>query len=136
MLENQTGLKEVEETGILLDAVVSAEMLVNVFVPNTPLHDGAVIIREDRVTAAGCFLPLTESDVSVELGTRHRAAIGISEQSDAAAVVVSEETGNISVAHEGILKRHLDGSSLNELLQGIFKQESAVPFWRWRSLHG
>jgi diadenylate cyclase len=136
VLEKQTGLKEVEETGIPLDAVVSAEVLVNIFVPNTPLHDGAVIIRDDRVTAAGCFLPLTENDVSVELGTRHRAALGISEQSDCVAVVVSEETGIISLAHEGVLKRHLDESGLSELLLGIFKQESAIPFWRWGSLHG
>lgn len=136
VLERQTGLREVEETGIPLDALVSAEVLVNIFVPNTPLHDGAVIIRGDRVTAAGCFLPLTENDVSKELGTRHRAAIGISEQSDCVSVVVSEETGIISLAHEGLLKRHLDDSSLSELLLGIFKQEPAIPFLRWGSLHG
>ncbi len=136
VLERQTGLGEVEETGIPLDAVVSAEVLVNIFVPNTPLHDGAVIIRGDRVAAAGCFLPLTESDVSQELGTRHRAALGISEQSDCVTVVVSEETGIISLTHEGRIKRHLDESSLNELLSGIFKQETGVPFLRWGSLHG
>ncbi|NLG85620.1 MAG: TIGR00159 family protein [Firmicutes bacterium] len=136
VLERQTGLKEVEETGIPLDALVSAEVLVNIFVPNTPLHDGAVIIRGDRVAAAGCFLPLTENNVSQELGTRHRAALGISEQSDCAAVVVSEETGSISLAHEGLIKRHLDETNLNELLLSIFKQEPTIPFLRWGSLHG
>ena len=136
VLERQTGLKEVEETGIPLDAVVSAEVLVNIFVPNTPLHDGAIIIRGDRIAAAGCFLPLTESEVSQELGTRHRAALGISEQSDCVAIVVSEETGIISLTHEGRIKRHLDDTGLSELLQGIFKQEPSISFLRWGSLHG
>ena len=133
VLERQTGLKEVEETGIPLDAVVSAEVLVNIFVPNTPLHDGAVIIRSDRIAAAGCFLPLTESEVSQKLGTRHRAAWGISEQSDCVTVVVSEETGIISSTYEGNIKRHLDESSLNELLNRIFKKETSIPFLRWGS---
>ncbi|BCV24375.1 diadenylate cyclase CdaA [Gelria sp. Kuro-4] len=137
VLERRTGLKEVEETGIPLDALVSAEFLVNVFVPNTPLHDGATIIRNDRVVAAGCFLPLTENqDLSKDLGTRHRAALGISEQSDCVAIVVSEETGIISVAQEGRLRRHLDEGSLKDLLAGIFKQEATLPFLRWGSSHG
>jgi diadenylate cyclase len=137
VFERQTGLKEVEETGIPLDALVSAEVLVNVFVPNTPLHDGAAIIRGDRVVAAGCFLPLSENpDLSKDLGTRHRAALGISEQSDCVAIVVSEETGIISVAQEGRLRRHLDEDSLRDYLANVFKQEAVLPFWRWGSSHG
>lgn len=109
----------------------------NVFVPNTPLHDGAAIIRGDRVVAAGCFLPLSENpDLSKDLGTRHRAALGISEQSDCVAIVVSEETGIISVAQEGRLRRHLDEDSLRDYLANVFKQEAVLPFWRWGSSHG
>ncbi len=105
----ETGLKEYVESGIELDALVSAEALLNIFEPNTPLHDGAVIIRGNRILAAACYLPLTQENtlLSKEFGTRHRAALGITEQSDALAVVVSEETGIISLVQGGKLIRGL-----------------------------
>lgn len=118
VIERETGLKEIAETGTKIDGVVSAEFLVNIFVPKTPLHDGAVIIRGDRIVAAGAFLPMTENqDVERELGARHRSAMGITEHSDALAVVVSEQTGGISLGSAGKLIRHLDPKTLAELLQ-------------------
>jgi len=118
VIERETGLKDIAETGTKIDGVVSAEFLVNIFVPKTPLHDGAVILRGDRIVAAGCFLPMTErQDLDRELGARHRSALGITEHSDALAVVVSEETGGISLANAGKLIRHLDLKTLAELLQ-------------------
>ncbi|MDD4572032.1 MAG: diadenylate cyclase CdaA, partial [Clostridia bacterium] len=109
VIENETGLNNYIETGIQLDALVSEEFLVNIFVNKTPLHDGAAIIRGNRVVAAACFLPLTDNPyISMALGTRHRAAIGLSEVSDAIIVVVSEETGSISVSKDGKLIRSLD----------------------------
>ena len=109
VLERQTGLNEYIETGVKIGGFISGELIVNIFVPNTPLHDGAVIIRSDKIMAAGCYLPLTENpNLSKELGTRHRAALGVTEQSDAIAIIVSEETGVISVAREGKLSRYLD----------------------------
>lgn len=118
VIENETGLSDFVDTGVTIDGIVSAELLLNIFVPNTPLHDGAVIVRGDRVTAAGCFLPLTDSPyLSKQLGTRHRAALGIAETSDAVVIVVSEETGTISVAHDRELTRYLDEKSLKEILE-------------------
>ncbi|MHB8928784.1 MAG: diadenylate cyclase CdaA [Bacillota bacterium] len=118
VVERATGLKDIAETGTKIDGVVSAEFLINIFVPKTPLHDGAVIVRGDRIVAAGCFLPMTErQDLERELGARHRSALGITEHSDALAVVVSEETGSISLANAGKLIRHLDPKTLTELLQ-------------------
>lgn len=115
--EQETGLKDWSETGVDIDAVLTAELLINVFEPNTPLHDGAVILRGDRVRAASCYLPLSDSpELKVELGTRHRAGLGITEHSDAVAVIVSEETGAISLAHEGKLARYLDDKSLTDWL--------------------
>jgi len=109
VLQRSTGLTEHLETGVSLDALVSAELLVNLFYPGSPLHDGAVIIRGGRVAAAACFLPLSANDaLPAECGTRHRAALGISEQSDAVAVVVSEETGGLVLARDGMLT-HLAG---------------------------
>lgn len=113
VLERLEGLRNYIENGIALDAVVSYNLLINLFSPDTPLHDGAVIVQEDRIAAAACFLPLTfNPELSTEFGTRHRAALGITEETDALAVVVSEETGIISVAREGELVRNLEGKDL------------------------
>lgn len=116
-IERETGLQEYIDTGIQLDAVLSEQLLTNIFEPNSPLHDGAAIIRAKRIQAAACFLPLTESKLDSQLGTRHRAAVGLSEQSDALVVVVSEETGAISLAAAGRLRRYLTESRLREQLQ-------------------
>lgn len=117
IIERVTGLEEYIDSGVKIDGIVSAEFLVNIFIPNTPLHDGAVIIRGDRVEGAACFLPLSENPyLSKELGTRHRAGIGISEVSDAMAVIVSEETGAISLAMDGMIDRMLDESTLKQKL--------------------
>jgi len=116
-LERETKLTEWDRTGILLDAIVTNQLLINIFEHNTPLHDGAVIIRENRISSATCYLPLTESQtLSKELGTRHRAALGLSEVSDALVVVVSEETGTIAMAKEGNLTRNLSPEALKKLL--------------------
>jgi diadenylate cyclase len=117
VLEQRTGLQEYADTGVPLDAVVTERTLVTIFSPNTPLHDGAAIIRGDRLVAAGCVLPLSENvPAALGLGTRHRAALGVSEQSDAVAVVISEETGIISVAYNGKVTRNLDQVGLKEML--------------------
>ncbi len=120
VLERETGLNDFAETGIAIDARVSPEFLVNVFIPNTPLHDGAVIVRGNRVVAAACFLPLTEAQVDPKMGGRHRAALGITEQTDAVAVVVSEETGAVSLARDGKLIRNLDEENLHSILKDLF----------------
>ena len=121
VFERKTGLEDVIETGTRLNAEVSAPLLENIFEPNTPLHDGAVVIRDDQVIAAACILPLAEaSGVSRELGTRHRAAIGISENTDAAVVVVSEETGIVSMARDGSLKRPLSTDELKAFLNDYY----------------
>lgn len=137
VVERETGLNDYIETGIRVDGVVSAELLINVFVPLTPFHDGAAIIRGDRVVAAGCFLPLSESPyLSKQLGTRHRAALGISEISDAVVLIVSEETGVISVAEGGKLTRFLEEKNLKELLQNLMLPQdnhNTTFFWPWRS---
>lgn len=136
VIERETGINDYIETGVKLDGVISGEFLINIFVPNSPLHDGAVIIRGDRVAAAGCFLPLSENPyLTQELGTRHRAAIGITEISDAIAIVVSEETGSVSVAREGRISRHQDEKALREILdEALILQTINQPsFWNWRS---
>lgn len=136
VVERETGLNDYIETGIRVDALVSAELLINLFVPLTPFHDGAAIVRGDRVVAAGCFLPLSDSPyLSKQLGTRHRAALGISEISDAVVIVVSEETGAVSVAEGGKLTRFLDEKNLRELLQSLLLPQSTHTsfFWPWRS---
>lgn len=121
VFERQTGLEDVIETGTRLNAEVSAPLLENIFEPNTPLHDGAAVIRDDQVIAAACILPLAEaSGVSRELGTRHRAAVGISENTDAAVVVISEETGIVSMARDGILKRPLSTDELKAFLNDYY----------------
>ena len=122
--EGRTGLQDVIDTGTRVDAEISAPLLENIFEPNTPLHDGAVVIRDDRVEAAACILPLTEaSGVSRELGTRHRAGIGLSENTDATVMIVSEETGTISMARGGLLNRPLTEENVREILRQIYKGE-------------
>ncbi len=116
VIEQNYNLGEYERTGIPVDAVVSSQLLINIFEKNTPLHDGAVIMRQNRIVAAACILPLTDEDVSSDLGTRHRASIGMSEASDAVVVVVSEETGAVSLAFGGKLSRDLTDNQLRELL--------------------
>ena len=123
VFERKTGLKDVIETGIAIDAEISAALLENIFEPNTPLHDGAVVIRGPRVMAGACILTLTEGrGISHELGTRHRAAIGVSETTDAVVLIVSEETGIISMARGGRLTRHLDSKSLQDILGEMYRQ--------------
>lgn len=132
VLEATTGINDIIGTGVALDGLVTAELLVNIFEPNTPLHDGAVIIQGDRVAAAGCFLPLTENpNLSKQLGTRHRAALGLSEQSDALAFVVSEETGVISMAKDGKLTRYLGEKGLTEILMNRYTTEEERPQSIW-----
>lgn len=122
VIQNKTGLNDIIATGTMLDAEISSALLENIFEPNTPLHDGAVIMRGGRVVAAACYLPLSENySISRELGTRHRAAIGISETTDATVLVVSEETGVISVAREGKLTRYFDAKALKKLLMDLFQ---------------
>lgn len=122
VIEGKTGLQDVIETGITIDAQISSALLENIFEPNTPLHDGAVVIRGSRVMAGACILTLTEGHgISHELGTRHRAALGISETTDAVALIVSEETGIISMAKGGRLTRHLDAKALSDVLQDLFE---------------
>lgn len=123
VMEQKVALGEYERTGIAIDAVVSSQLLVNIFEHNTPLHDGAVIIRENRIVSATCYLPLSDNmDIGKELGTRHRAALGVSEVSDGIIIIVSEETGAISVACEGKLSRDLDREGLKKYLS---KDEAA-----------
>ena len=123
VFERATGLVERIETGVPIDGVVSSGLIQNIFVKDTPLHDGAVIIRGNRVVAACCLLPLTENrNLSQELGTRHRAAIGMSEQSDAMVLVVSEETGAISIARNGELMRYLTVDDVKEILRNAIIQ--------------
>ena len=121
VIEQRTGLGDIIATGTRIDGVISAPLIENIFEPNTPLHDGAVIIRDGVITAAACFLPLAE-DIAVarELGTRHRAALGVSSISDSITIVVSEETGVISFAREGKLVRYIDQKALRDLLESIF----------------
>ncbi len=121
VIEREVGLNDISNTGIQIDGLITADFLLNVFIVNTPLHDGAGVIRGKRLVAAGCLLPLTDNrSLSTELGTRHRAAIGLSEQCDALIVVVSEETGTISIAEDGRLLRHLDTDALRHALQPAF----------------
>ena len=121
-LEREGTLKSYTENGIILDSRVSEELLVNIFMPNTPLHDGGIVIRSERVIAAGCLFPLSDNPhISHTLGTRHRAAIGLTEDTDAIVVVVSEETGAVSVAINGRLTRDLDREGLDRVLKNIFR---------------
>ncbi len=135
-IEKDTGLTDYIETGIPLQSEISSELMINIFIPNTPLHDGAVIVQKDKIAAAACYLPLSENPfISKELGTRHRAAIGISEVTDAITIVVSEETGGISLTINGDLHRDL---SLEEFEVRLRKAwfgdvvETTTPKWNWR----
>ena len=124
VVERNMGLNDICRTGVQIDGLVSKEFLRNIFFVNTPLHDGAAVIRGKRVIAAGCLLPLTDNrTLSTELGTRHRAAIGLSEQCDALVLIVSEETGIISVAENGHIHRKIDSIQLKEYLRPIFAPE-------------
>ncbi|MFQ5742642.1 MAG: diadenylate cyclase CdaA [Acidobacteriota bacterium] len=128
VFQREMGLNNYIEGGIRLDAAVSYDLLMSVFNPDSPLHDGAVIIREGRIAAASCFLPLTLNPrLSRELGSRHRAAIGISEETDAVAVVVSEETGTISVVVDGRITRKLDAATLTRELQRLLPTDGSTP---------
>ena len=120
VVEQAIRLTEYESTGIQLDCIVSSQVLINIFEHNTPLHDGAIIIRNDRIVSATCYLPLSDNmGLSKELGTRHRAAVGLSEVSDALVIVVSEETGYVSVAQGGVLDRNISREKLREYLEDI-----------------
>jgi len=139
VIERDMGLNDISATGIQIDGLITSDFLMNVFIPNTPLHDGAAVIRGKRLIAAGCLLPLTENrSLSTELGTRHRAAIGLSEQCDALIVVVSEETGTVSVAENGRIMRHLDMDRLKAVLRPAFVAPDAsfkdmIRNWRNKS---
>jgi len=120
-IEREVGLRSYAEGGVRLDAEVTSPLLVTLFHPTTPLHDGAVILQGDRVVAAGCLFPLTENvDIGTGLGTRHRAGIGVTEDSDAIAIIVSEETGGVSIALKGQLTRDLDPEGLRMILRGLY----------------
>ena len=135
VIERSVGLKDLIETGTTIEGLVTPELLINIFIPNTPLHDGAVIIRHNKVVAAGCFLPLSDNmTINKEMGTRHRAALGISEKSDSLSIVVSEETGVISIAEAAQISRYLDVETLEGILKRIYyteeEPENLMSLWR------
>ncbi|MDD4775547.1 MAG: diadenylate cyclase CdaA [Syntrophomonas sp.] len=133
VLVRETNIDEYLDSGTRMDSLVSAGLLINVFVPNTPLHDGAVVIKDGRIQSAACFLPLSNNPaVDSKLGTRHRAALGITEVSDAIAVIVSEETGVISLAREGRLIRYLDEKTLQEILEMELVAPAVQPERAWK----
>lgn len=125
VIEQNESLRDYERTGIEVDGIVTSQLLINIFEHNTPLHDGAVIVRGNRITSATCYLPLSDNlDLSKELGTRHRAGVGISEATDSLTVIVSEETGKVSVAYEGRLERGLSSDELKARLQQILNRQN------------
>ena len=134
VIENNDNLAEYERTGIALDSVVSSQLIINIFEHNTPLHDGAVIVRGNRITSATCYLPLSDNrELSKELGTRHRAGVGISEVTDSFTVIVSEETGRVSVAEGGELTRNISAEELTKRLEKL--QNKVIEerkFIRWK----
>ena len=136
VIEDEIVLSEYERTGIAVDGILTSQLIINIFEKNTPLHDGAVIVRGDRVVSATCYLPLTDSlSISKDLGTRHRAAVGISEVSDSLTIVVSEETGKVSIAMGGELYRNVDAEFLKNKLAYIQRREkkvSKIESWRRR----
>ncbi len=130
-VEREIGTRAIQETGVKLDATVSPELLASIFFPYTPLHDGGVIIRGNKIVAAGCVFPLTQNaDIQKTLGTRHRAAIGLCEETDAVAIVVSEETGTISVSHRGRLSRGLNEDRLRRFLTVLLVKGQGEAAWR------
>ena len=140
VIERDVMLNEYIRTGIPLDSLVSSQLLINIFEHNTPLHDGAIIVRGDRIVSATCYLPLSDNmELSKELGTRHRAAVGISEVSDSLTIVVSEETGSVSVAKNGRLLRNLNQEQLKEQLQTlqtrISEKNRKIKLWKGRGRH-
>ncbi|MCR4741152.1 MAG: diadenylate cyclase CdaA, partial [Lachnospiraceae bacterium] len=137
VIENNDSLSDYEKTGIVLDSEVSSQLLINIFEHNTPLHDGAVIIRGNRITTATCYLPLSDNmKLSKELGTRHRAGVGISEATDSLTIIVSEETGRVSVAEGGVLTANINAEELTkrlEHLQNKVVEEKKFKLWKGRS---
>lgn len=137
VIEQNVPLTEYERTGIEVDGLISSQLLINIFEHNTPLHDGAVIIRGNRVVSATCYLPLSDNmGISKELGTRHRAGVGISEVTDALTIIVSEETGHVSVTYEGQLSRNLDANGLKEkliMIQNKEVEEKKHRLWKGRA---
>ncbi len=130
VIEREITLNDIVETGTVIDASISAEMIGNIFYEGAPLHDGALIIRVDRLYAAGCVLPLTQNKgLNKELGTRHRAGIGITENSDALVIIVSEETGVVSVAQNGQLTRFIETKQIEKMLLSMYLQEDKKGFW-------
>ena len=133
VMERETGISDIIETGILINGNLTSQLLTNIFVPNTPLHDGAVIVRENKIIAAGCLLPLSDNqNISKELGTRHRAALGMSEDTDCIIIIVSEETGGISVAKDGKLSRFLDKKILRKILIDAYDPQKNKAFIKKR----
>lgn len=138
VIEQKVSLRDYERTGIDVDGIVTSQLLINIFEHNTPLHDGAVIIQGNRVVSATCYLPLSDNlGLSKELGTRHRAGVGISEITDSLTIIVSEETGKISVAYEGELERNLDADSLrnrmHKILNNPVEEHKNLRIWKGRS---
>ena len=137
VIEREVPLNDIEQTGIAVDGIVTSQLLINIFEHNTPLHDGAVLIRGNRVAAATCYLPLSDNlTISKDLGTRHRAALGISEASDSMTVIVSEETGRVTLAREGVLTVMSDPEKLRAALHVETKEAVVNPgrlmFWKGR----
>lgn len=136
VIERDVKLDEYERTGIVLDSIISSQLLINIFEHNTPLHDGAVLVRDNRIVAATCYLPLSDNlELSKELGTRHRAGVGISEVSDSITIIVSEETGKVSIANDGRIIRAVDGDYLKEFLIKAQKksgEKKKIKLWRGR----
>ncbi|MBM7649511.1 diadenylate cyclase [Bacillus ectoiniformans] len=136
-IEKETGMNDYIETGIPMHSYISSELLINIFIPNTPLHDGAVVIQKNQIAAAACYLPLSESPfISKELGTRHRAALGVSEVTDSITIVVSEETGAVSVTKNGDLYRELSSEEFKKLLEHellkVAESDDSSNRWSWR----
>lgn len=135
VIEKQVILNEYERTGIPIDALISSQLLINIFEHNTPLHDGAVFIRDQRVVAATCYLPLSDNmELSKELGTRHRAGVGISEVSDSMTIIVSEETGAVSIAEGGKLTRNISPDTLKEKLAALVPGAEDLKLKRLRGM--